>query len=47
LAEIETRLREGLGLVLANEADYIEALDAAKRRVANQLRNERARDASR
>ena len=47
LAEIEVRLREALGLVLANEADYIEALDAARRRVANQLRNERERDASR
>jgi hypothetical protein len=46
-AEIEARLREALGLVLANEADYIEALDAARRRVANQLRNQRARDASR
>ena len=47
LAEIEARLREALGIVLANEADYIEALDAARRRVANQLRTERARDASR
>jgi len=46
LAEIEARLREALGLVLANEATYVEALDAARRRVANQLRYERARDAS-
>ena len=47
LAEIEVRLREALAIVLANEADYIEALDAARHRVANQLRNERERDASR
>jgi hypothetical protein len=40
-------LREALGLVLANEADYIEALDVARRRVLQQLRSERARDASR
>jgi hypothetical protein len=47
LVEIEARLREALGLVLANEADYTEALDAARRRVTDQLRNERARDAAR
>jgi hypothetical protein len=47
LAGIQTRLREALGLVLAHEADYIKALDVARHRVAEQLRSERARDASR
>jgi len=47
LAGIEATLREALSIVLAHEADYIEALDAARRRVLQQLRSERARDASR
>jgi hypothetical protein len=47
LAGIQVRLREALGHALAHEADYIEALDVARRRVAQQLHNERARDASR
>jgi hypothetical protein len=40
-------LREALGIVLAHEGDYIEALDSARRRVLQQLRNERSRDAAR
>lgn len=47
LAGIQARLREALGHVLPHEADYIEALDVARRRVAQQLRSERARDVSR
>jgi hypothetical protein len=47
LAGIQARLREALGYALAHEADYIEALDVARRRVAQQLHSERARDASR
>ena len=46
-AVIQARLREALGLVLAHEPDYIEALDIARRRILQQLRSERARDASR
>jgi hypothetical protein len=47
LAGVQARLREALGIVLAHEGDYIEALDSARRRVLQQLRNERSRDAAR
>ena len=47
LPGVQARLREALGIVVAHEADYIEALDTARRRVLQQLRNERARDAVR
>jgi hypothetical protein len=40
-------LRDALGIVLAHEADYVEALNAARRRVEEQLRSERARDMTR
>ena len=47
MAAVQARLREALGFVLTHEAAYIDALDAARRRVAPQLSGERARDAAR
>jgi hypothetical protein len=41
--EVQARLRDGLGLVVTEEADYIKALEAARRHVERQLSQERAR----
>jgi len=41
--EVQARLRHGLGLVVAEEPDYIKALEAARRHVERQLSKERAR----
>jgi hypothetical protein len=42
--EVQARLRQGLGLVVTQEADYIKALEAARRHVEQKLSKERARD---
>ena len=44
LAEVQVRLRKGLALVVAEEADYVKALEAARRHVARELSRQRARD---
>jgi len=41
--EVQARVRHELGVVLAEEADYVKALEAARRRVERQLSKERAR----
>src|SRR5258708_30537331 len=43
-AEVRVQLRKGLGLVVADEADYVKALDAARRHVERELSGRRARD---
>lgn len=42
--EVQVRLRKGLALVVTEEADYVKALEAARRHVARQLSRQRARD---
>ena len=42
--DVQDRLRRGLGLVLAQEADYVEGLASARRHVARELSRARARD---
>ena len=44
LREIQVRLRKGLALVVADEPDYVKALEAARRHVARELSRQRARD---
>jgi hypothetical protein len=41
---VQARLRDALGVVLAQEVDYVKALAAARRDVELQLRSERAQD---
>jgi hypothetical protein len=41
--EVQARLRDGLGLVVTEEPDYVKALEAARRHVERQLSKERAR----
>ena len=41
--EVQARVRHELGLVVTEEADYIKALEAARRHVERQLSKERAR----
>ncbi len=42
--EVQARLRKGLALVVAEEPDYVKALEAARRHVAQELSRQRARD---
>ena len=42
--EVQVRLRKGLALVVAEEPDYVKALEAARRHVARELTKQRARD---
>jgi hypothetical protein len=42
--EVQVQLRRGLALVVADEPDYVKALDAARRHVAGELSKQRARD---
>jgi hypothetical protein len=42
--EVQARLRQGLSLAVTHEADYVKALEAARRHVEQQLTRERARD---
>jgi len=42
--EVQARLRKGLAVVVAEEADYVKGLDAARRKVAAELSKQRARD---
>jgi hypothetical protein len=46
LIGVQAKLRKALGRVLAEEADYVDALGAARQRVAQELRVERAADAA-
>ena len=46
LADVQVRLRRGLGVVLTQEPDYVEALAAARLIVVNELVRARARAAS-
>jgi hypothetical protein len=41
--EVQARLRDGLGLMVTEQPDYIKALDAARCHVERQLSKERAR----
>ena len=41
--EVQARVRHELGLVVTEEADYVKALEAARRHVERQLSKERAR----
>lgn len=44
LMDVQASLRNGLRLVLAQEADYVDALAAARSRVQRELSRARARD---
>lgn len=46
LADVQARLRRGLGVVLSEETDYVDALAAARRIVAQELGRARSRDSS-
>ncbi|GAC1478726.1 MAG: hypothetical protein NVS1B12_15330 [Acidimicrobiales bacterium] len=46
LADVQARLRRGLSTVLSQEADYVEALAAARRIVAQELGRARSRDSA-
>jgi hypothetical protein len=41
--DVQARLRHGLALMVTEEADYVKALEAARRHVERQLGKERAR----
>ena len=46
LADVQSRLRHGLGVVLPQEADYVDALAAARLIVVNELARARSQAAS-